>query len=104
MKQAWQRRADTICLDLKVVPNAKVEAAAAAVADADGRQRLVLRIKAPPVDGKANAAVIDYLARRLGCPRAALAVTAGATSRKKRVTWSDPPADAEARLEALLDV
>ncbi len=90
-------------LDLKVVPNARADKVEGVVRDADGRPRLALRLKAPPVDGKANAAVVAFLAQALGCPRAALAITGGATSRQKRLTWTDPPADAEARLQALLD-
>ncbi len=98
----WHGSGSTIRLDLKVIPNAKADKAAGLAADADGRSRLVLRLRAPPVDGKANAAVIAFLAERLGCPRAALAITTGQTSRQKRVTWTDPPTDADARLQALL--
>ena len=99
----WQRRGTTIRLDLKVVPNARAEKADGLAADADRRPRLVLRLTAPPVDGKANAAVIAFLAKALGCPRAALAITSGQASRQKRVTWTDPPPDAEARLQHLTE-
>jgi uncharacterized protein (TIGR00251 family) len=98
----WRRDGDAIVIDLKVVPNARAEGIVGLVAAADGRPRLQLRIKAPPVDGKANAAVIRLLAGRLGCPRGALAVTAGATARLKRLRWAEPPADAAALLLSLL--
>jgi uncharacterized protein len=99
---AWQRTAGGLLLDLKITPNAKADKADGLAPGADGRPRLHLRLQAPPVDGKANAAVIAWLANTLGCPRSALAITTGQTSRQKRVTWTDPPSDAEARLEALL--
>jgi uncharacterized protein len=96
---AWRRTAGGLLLDIKITPNAKADKADGLAPGADGRPRLLLRIQAPPVDGKA---VIAWLAKALRCPRAALAITTGQTSRQKRVIWSDPPADAEARLEALV--
>jgi uncharacterized protein (TIGR00251 family) len=99
----WQRAGSSVRLDLKIVPNAKTDKIEGVIRDADGRPRLALRLKAPPVDGKANAAVVAFLAKALGCPRSALAITAGLTARQKCLTWTDPPGDAEARLEALLD-
>ena len=46
---------------------------------------LKLRINAPPVDGKANEAVLAFLAERLGVRRQAVRLASGATSRAKRV-------------------
>ncbi len=99
----WQHADRPLRLDLKVVPNAKTDRVDGIVHDADGRQHLALRLKAPPVDGKANAAVIAFLAKALDCPRSALAITKGQTSRQKRVTWTDPPPDAAARLQRLAE-
>jgi len=39
-----------------------------------------------PVDGAANAAVIEALARALGVPRSRITITSGSGSRHKRVT------------------
>ena len=44
-----------------------------------------IRLAAPPVDGAANAALVAFLAERIGLPRAAVTVVAGTTSRRKRV-------------------
>lgn len=46
---------------------------------------LKVRLTAPPVDGAANAALIRYLAERLGVSRSAVRLTGGATSRRKTV-------------------
>lgn len=45
--------------------------------------RLKIAVTAPPVDGEANAAVIELLARGLGIARGDIAVIAGAGSRRK---------------------
>jgi uncharacterized protein YggU (UPF0235/DUF167 family) len=45
-----------------------------------------IRLAAAPVDGAANQALIDFLALRLGVPRAAIRINAGHGSRRKRVT------------------
>lgn len=62
--------------------------------------RLKVAVTAPPVDGEANAAVIELLAKELGIPRRQIEVIAGASSRRKTVRIEC--ADAQARLEALL--
>ena len=46
---------------------------------------LKIRLAAPPVDGKANACLISYLADQLGVGKAAISILSGDTSRAKRV-------------------
>ncbi|HWJ81342.1 MAG TPA: DUF167 domain-containing protein [Nocardioides sp.] len=46
-------------------------------------EQLRVRLAAPPVDGKANAALEQYVARELELPRAAVTVLRGHTSRSK---------------------
>ena len=45
--------------------------------------RIKIAVTAPPVDGEANAAVIELLARQLGIARSSIEVVAGASSRRK---------------------
>lgn len=47
--------------------------------------RLKVSVTSPPVDGEANAAVIELLAKTLGVARGAVTVVAGTTSRRKTV-------------------
>lgn len=44
---------------------------------------LLVRVTAPPVDGKANDAVRKLLAKRLGIPSSRVSVVRGASSRDK---------------------
>jgi hypothetical protein len=46
---------------------------------------LKLQLAAPPVDGEANAALLEFLAKQLGVPRRQVSLTAGDASRRKRV-------------------
>jgi uncharacterized protein (TIGR00251 family) len=46
---------------------------------------LKAKVKAPPVEGKANQALLDLLAGALGVPRGRLTLVSGEQSRNKRV-------------------
>jgi uncharacterized protein (TIGR00251 family) len=45
--------------------------------------RIKIAVTAPPVDGEANAAVIELVAKALGIAKSAVEVVAGASSRRK---------------------
>jgi uncharacterized protein (TIGR00251 family) len=58
-------------------------------------ERMKVRLAAPPVDGKANAALVAFLAAHYGVPRAAVSIESGLTSRRKRVAiWTADKATA----------
>ena len=46
---------------------------------------VVIRLAAPPVDGKANAALCAFVAKAAGVPRSRVEIVRGATSRDKVV-------------------
>ncbi|MFO0684583.1 MAG: DUF167 family protein [Sandaracinus sp.] len=46
---------------------------------------LKIALTAPPVDGAANAALVAFLARALGVGKRDVRITAGESSRRKRV-------------------
>ena len=48
--------------------------------------RTKIRLAAPPVDGKANEALIEFLAGHYGVPRRNVTIEAGHGSRQKRVS------------------
>ena len=55
---------------------------------------VLIRIAAPPVDGKANAALIALVAKRLGVPKSAVRIVRGETSRDKVIAVDDMTANA----------
>jgi uncharacterized protein (TIGR00251 family) len=61
--------------------------------------RLKIQLAAPPVEGEANAALVEFLAGALGVRRADVAIVRGAASRRKTVRVAGiAAAPAEARL------
>ncbi len=71
---------DGVVIDVRVIPRAR-RSGPAGVRDG----ALLLRIQAPPVEGAANAEVIDILADLLGVPHRAVSILSGHHSRRKRV-------------------
>lgn len=71
---------DGVTLRLHIQPGAKKTEVAGLHGEA-----LKIRLAAPPVDGKANACLIAFLAGQLGVARAAITLVSGETSRAKRV-------------------
>ncbi len=66
-------------------------------------EALKLRLTSPPVDGKANKAVIAFLARLLDLPKSCLTLRSGLQSRTKTVRIENADeAQLRARLQALL--
>lgn len=63
---------------IKVQPRAKKNAIVGTLGDA-----LKVSLTAPPVDGKANEACIDFFAKLLKVPRSSVTIAAGQTSRSK---------------------
>ena len=62
-----------------------------------------VRLTAPPVEGKANAALEQFLAETLGVSRAQVRVLSGHTSRQKTVVVTGlTPSEVLARLRPLL--
>ena len=67
-----------ITFAVKVHPRAKKNAITGEVGD-----ELKLALTAPPVDGKANEACIEFFAKLLKVPRSSVTIAAGQTSRNK---------------------
>lgn len=92
---SWLRQdADGVVLTLHIQPGAKRTECAGLHGEA-----LKIRLAAPPVDGKANEALIAFLSKALGVPKSRVDLISGETSRAKRVRVAG--VDAEAVLRAL---
>ena len=53
-------------------------------------ERWIVRVKSPPVDGKANVELIKFLADSFGCQRSAITLRQGETSRDKLIEIDGP--------------
>jgi uncharacterized protein len=79
--QSWYRiEGDTITLTLHVQPGAKTSSLAGLHGDA-----LKIRLAAPPIEGRANEALLRYLADLFDVPRRNVELKQGEQSRHKRV-------------------
>jgi len=91
-----RRDGDDLLMDVRVQPRASRSEFA-------GRhgERLRVRLNAPPVDGRANAALVEFIAAAFGLPRARVVIEHGRAGRDKRLRLRGvPPLPPE--LEALI--
>lgn len=77
----------------KVTPNARRSECAGWSADERGRRMLLLRLAAPPLDGKANQELVRFMAEMLGCAKGTVVLERGGAGRVKTLTIPDAAAD-----------
>ncbi len=100
MTLPWRETPNGVELFVRLTPRGG-RAAFDGIAELDGRPVLRLRVAAPPVDGAANAALVDFLAKALDLPRSAVTLVAGDRARVKRLSLAGP--GVASRLAALID-
>ena len=89
-----QETAGGVQFAVRVIPRASKNAVQGELGDA-----VKIRLCAPPVEGAANAALVEYLAELLGVSRSKVWIVAGATGRNKRIAVEGlRAAEAQARL------
>lgn len=76
----YQRQGDRLLLNLYVQPRGSKDEVQGVVGE-----ELKLKIKAPPVDGKANAYLLQLLAQWFGVSKSRVSLLQGQSSRHKRV-------------------
>lgn len=84
-------------LEVRVIPRARRNELAG---ERDGR--LLVRVTAPPLEGRANAAVCEAIAKAAGVPKTTVSVIRGERSRDKLVRIAGDVD--EARVRSLLDL
>ena len=91
------QRDDGVLLQLSVMPNAKRT-------EVDGLHDGALRVRlaAPPIDGRANEALIAWLAKSLGVAKRDVEVLRGESSRRKQVAIAVSHEAASAWLASLI--
>lgn len=73
-------------LNLWIIPNSKKTQ----IEGLRETGELIIRLKAPPIEGKANALLIEFLAETLKVSKRSIQIVSGEKSRKKRVEITEP--------------
>lgn len=89
---------DGVALAVRVTPKASRDAINGVI-DLPNGPALKIAVGAPPDKGKANTAVCELIAEKLGLPKSAVTVMSGATDRRKVLHITG---DAAALMKALL--
>ena len=97
-----RRSAEGVRVAVRLMPSARAERIEGIVQDAAGAPVLKVAVTAPPVEGRANEALLQLLAREWRVPRRDLSLATGAANRNKVVHVAGDPAALLRRLAAAL--
>jgi uncharacterized protein (TIGR00251 family) len=89
-----KRTATGVTVTIRVRPRARRSALA------PGTGSLAVSVTAPPIDGRANDAVIALLAEKWHLPKSAFGIVKGTTSRTKTMAIAGEPAVIAERISA----
>ena len=91
-------------LPVRLTPRAARDEVGGTQQAADGETFVIIvRVRAVPEKGKANAALAALIATWLGLPKSSLRVAAGSKSRQKILEIEGDPADIRSRLQLALN-
>ncbi len=83
-------------LAVQITPNAKKTEVIGVLDDA-----LKIKLQAQPIEGKANEALVRYLAKALGVSRSAVTITHGLSNKRKLIEVAAPALTVEQVEQAL---
>lgn len=92
----WKADGDGITVAIRVTPRASADAVLEPRED-----WLPVRLRAPPVEGAANEALVRFLAKALGVARRDITILGGETARLKRIRIAGDGNELAQRLESL---
>lgn len=101
VSKALTAHGDHIRLTVRLTPNGGRDAIDGVEAAADGDEHLKVRVSAVPEKGKANQALLAFLAKKLGLAKSKLSLISGDTQRKKILRIEGDPEDLMRRLAEL---
>ncbi|GAB5471370.1 MAG: hypothetical protein Kilf2KO_44000 [Rhodospirillales bacterium] len=99
--EPFARTADGLRLFVKVTPAAARTAVQGLIVHADATLALKVSLTAPAVEGKANAALLAYLAKALGLAKRDLEIERGESGRWKRLRLRGDPQGLARRAKSL---
>lgn len=85
LTKPWRITPDGLLLAVRLTPKGGKDALGAVEIMSDGRPVLTAKVRALPVDGQANQALLKLIAKALAVPASRVSLTQGATSRIKMV-------------------
>ncbi len=98
MTKEWLSRTDGgYRLAVQVSPNAKKTE----IVSSDG-ETLRIKLQAPPVDGKANEALVQFIAKKLRTPKRNVTITHGLSTKRKLLEIGLPDTSEEELEKQLL--
>ncbi|MCC3243873.1 DUF167 family protein [Methylocystis sp. WRRC1] len=81
----WSPETGGVAVWLRLTPKGGRDAIEGVETLSDGRAVLKARVRAAPEDGRANAALIELIAKALRAPKNAVSIRSGETSRVKKI-------------------
>ncbi|QEE08476.1 DUF167 domain-containing protein [Bartonella kosoyi] len=84
----YQVDKNNLILFVYLIPKSSVDKIIGIESKDGEKQYLTIRLRAVPEDGKANKALIKFLAKQWKIPPSSISLTSGATSRYKRLHFS----------------
>ncbi len=84
MKEIYSISKEGVVLHIKVIPRASKNEIVGIIGD-----RLKIKIKAPPVDGEANAEIIKFFSKLLGIPKRQIRILRGLNASSKDILFYD---------------
>jgi uncharacterized protein len=97
----WTATADGVVLDVRLTPRSARDAIEGIACLANGCWVLKARVRAAPVEGKANAALQRLIAKELGVAPRQIELATGSAARLKRLRIAGDARQIEALLERL---
>lgn len=101
MTDRIQIRGDGVSVRVRLTPKGGRDAVEGWDTDSAGTSHLKARVRAAPESGKANAALIDLIAKTLGVSRSSVAIASGEKARLKIVAITGDTSALAAKLDSL---
>jgi uncharacterized protein (TIGR00251 family) len=101
LARPWRAGAEGLTIVVRLTPKGGRDAIDGIEQLGDGRTALKVRVRAPPFEGEANAALVRLMAKALGVAARQVSVAAGASARIKRLQVAGAPVRLANTLENL---
>ncbi|HBF30052.1 DUF167 domain-containing protein [Rhizobium sp.] len=102
MSQPYKLFDDHLRLAVRLTPNGGRDAVDGVELNGNGEAHLKVRVSDVPEKGKANKALIAFLAKRIGVAKSSITLVSGDTARQKILRIDGEPEDLKDKLETLI--